>query len=116
MQPATPPSGKNSFSENNIISSVINKYANTGVFIINTNDPLLVKFYDIQLALAGISLVRYPNFSQLWVNHKLARHAVSSLAMGDSDSAQQVHSIVSLTLLMGKRFQQMLLARYQYQP
>ena len=104
MQPATQPSGKNSFSENNIISSVINKYANTGVFIINTNDPLLVKFYDIQLALAGISLVRYPNFSQLWVNNKLARHAVSSLAMGDSDSAQQVHSIVSLDSTDGQTF------------
>ncbi|MEI7369170.1 Hint domain-containing protein [Pectobacterium colocasium] len=104
MQPITPPCGKNNSPENNIISEVINKYANTGVFIIKTSDPLLVKFYDIQLALAGVTPVRYPNFSQLWASQKLAKQTISSLAMGDSDSAQQVHSIVSLDSTDGQTF------------
>ncbi|MBN3194647.1 Hint domain-containing protein [Pectobacterium versatile] len=104
MLPATTSSGNNNSDENNIISEVINKYANTGVFIIKTSDPLLVKFYDIQLALAGVSPVRYPNFNQLWSNQKLATHVTSSLEMGNSDSAQQVHSIVSLSSTDGQTF------------
>ncbi|MFJ5328963.1 Hint domain-containing protein [Pectobacterium versatile] len=104
MQPITPAYEKNDHPNNNIISEVINKYANTGVFIIKTSDPLLVKFYDIQLALAGVTSVRYPNFGQLWASQKLAKQTVSSLAMGDSDSAQQVHSIVSLSSIDGQTF------------
>ncbi|ROP62609.1 hypothetical protein EDF81_1109 [Enterobacter sp. BIGb0383] len=82
--------------EKSIIKSVISKYANTGVFNIEPNDPLLVSFYDIQLKLAGLVSGSAPQFTRGWQQAKQSRLSTGLLSQAASGSVRPVYSIVGI--------------------
>ncbi|WJV64571.1 hypothetical protein PCO87_11445 [Pectobacteriaceae bacterium C52] len=85
-----------SSEEKDVIKQVVSKYANIGIFIIQPNDPLLVRFYDIQLKLAGITKNNYPQFTQCWSKEKRLKRNSGSLSLASNSSAYPVYSIVGL--------------------
>ncbi len=92
------------YDEKNIIKDVVIKYGNTGVFIIEPDDPLLVNFYDIQLKLAGLTSGNYPQFTQLWQNTKQRKRSTGLLSQAASSSAKPVYSIVRVDSTDGKNY------------
>lgn len=90
--------------EKTIVKAVINRYSNTGIFIIEPGNPLLVYFYDIQLRLAGITPGVSPQFTQRWQQSKQSKGTAGRLSEAGNGDAQPVYSIVRLDSLDGRSY------------
>lgn len=91
--------------EKSITKDVIAKYKNRGVFIINPDDPLLIRFYGIQKKLAGITAGNYPQFSQYWQDVKQFNLNVGQPGHAINDNVLPVYSIVRVDSVDGKNYQ-----------
>lgn len=91
--------------EKRIVKNVIDRYENSGVFLIEPGDPTLVQFYDIQLKLAGVTPAAAPQFTRLWQQTKSARQVSGWLGEADSNGVQPVYSIVRLDSTDGRHYQ-----------
>jgi len=90
--------------EKSIVQAVINQYSNTGIFIIEPGNPLLVDFYDIQLRLAGVTPGASPQFSQVWQQSKQSKRTAGRLSEAGNGYAQPVYSIVRLDSIDGRSY------------
>ncbi|WP_017346989.1 Hint domain-containing protein [Pantoea sp. A4] len=81
--------------ENQVIKSVINQYANQGIFNLDLDDPLLAEFYALQLRLAEVNSHRYPAFMQQY-QHSQRNILRGSLSQAESDNAKPVYSLFAL--------------------
>lgn len=90
--------------EKTIVKSVISKYSNAGLFIIQPGDPLLVSFYDIQLKLAGLASGNTPQFTQCWQQAKRLKRSTGRLSEASDGAAQPVYSIVRLDSTDGRNY------------
>ena len=79
-----------------ITKDVINKYGNMGVFNIDPGDPLLVRFYDIQLGLAGVAAGTAPQFTRSWQLARQRKHSTGLLSQAAGNGARPVYSIVGI--------------------
>ncbi|HBK4766934.1 TPA: hypothetical protein LLS86_000424 [Serratia liquefaciens] len=90
--------------EQSVVKNVIGKYSNTGLFIIDPADPLLVRFYDIQLKLAGLTSGYSPQFTQCWQETKRLKRSGGRLSEASNGSSQPVYSIVRLDSTDGSNY------------
>lgn len=91
--------------EKRIVKNVIDRYENSGVFLIEPGDPVLTEFYDIQLKLAGVTAAAAPQFTQLWQQTKRVKRVAGRMSEANTSGAQPVYSIVRLDSTDGKRYQ-----------
>jgi hypothetical protein len=93
-----------SYDDQEIVKQVIDKYANTGIFLIHAEDKLLTEFYAIQISLAGISEKNAPQLMKLWHETKQSQVTRGSLKQAFTENAKPVHSITSLASQDGSNF------------
>ncbi|UXY08908.1 hypothetical protein N7922_13495 [Kosakonia sp. ML.JS2a] len=90
--------------DKDVVKKVIAQYGNKGTFAIDANDPLLVRFYAIQLALAGITPNNYPAFSRQWNDATRFKSSAGSLDQASVNGAVPVYSIVDINSLDGRNY------------
>ncbi|BDH45580.1 hypothetical protein TUM12370_16240 [Salmonella enterica subsp. enterica serovar Choleraesuis] len=100
------PTNTISQADRDVIKQVVNKYANSGLFFIDARDPLLERFYQIQLQLANVNQANFPAFSNQWSAAKHLANNTGSLvqAFNSTGTVQPVYSIVGLDSQDGRRY------------
>lgn len=83
------------------IQHIISRYANRGVFQIDTSDPDLAIFYRSQLQLAGIHAQNSPVFIQQWERTCQQQTCIDYIDQASNGSAYPVYGIVRFDSIDG---------------